>query len=41
VVTAFAASVGAGARATAPDRRAWAMVLLGALLVLASVWGGP
>lgn len=41
VVTAFAASVGAGARATAPDRRAWALVLLGALLVLASVWGRP
>lgn len=41
IVTAFAASVGAGARATSPDGRAWAMVLLGALLVLASVWGRP
>ena len=41
VVTAFAASVGAGARTTSPDARAWAMVLLGALLVLASVWGRP
>jgi PTS system mannose-specific IIC component len=41
VVTAFAASVGAGARTTSPDGRAWAMVLLGALLVLASVWGRP
>ena len=41
VVTAFAASVGAGARTTSPDARAWAMVLLGALIVLASVWGRP
>ena len=41
VVTVIAASVGAGARATAPDVRAWAMVLLGALLVLAATWLRP
>lgn len=39
VVTALAASIGSGARTTAPDVRAWAMVLLGALLVLAALWG--
>lgn len=40
VVTALAASIGAGARTTAPDRRAWAIVLLGALLVVAVLgWG--
>lgn len=38
LVTAVAASVGAGARTTAPDIRAWAMVLLGALLVVATLW---
>ena len=41
VVTALAASIGSGARTTAPDARAWAMVLLGALLVLAALWGRP
>jgi PTS system mannose-specific IIC component len=38
LVTAVAASIGAGARTTAPDVRAWAMVLLGALLVIATLW---
>lgn len=38
LVTAVAASIGAGARTTAPDIRAWAMVLLGALLVVAALW---
>lgn len=38
LVTAVAASIGAGARTTAPDDRAWVMVLLGALLVLAVLW---
>jgi len=38
LVTSIAASIGAGARTTAPDVRAWAMVLLGALLVIASLW---
>jgi len=37
-VTAISASIGAGARTTAPDVRAWAMVLLGALLVIATLW---
>lgn len=41
LVTALAASIGAGARTTAPDRRAWAMVLLGALLTVATLWRGP
>jgi len=41
LVTAVAASIGAGARTTAPDIRAWAMVLLGALLVVAALWSGP
>jgi len=41
VVLALAASIGSGARTTAPDARAWAMVLLGALLVLAALWGRP
>jgi len=38
LVTAISASIGAGARTTAPDVRAWAMVLLGALLVIATLW---
>lgn len=41
LVTALAASIGAGARTTAPDRRAWAMVLLGALLTVSTLWRGP
>lgn len=41
LVTALAASIGAGARTTAPDRRAWAMVLLGALLTVTTLWTGP
>ena len=39
LVTALAASIGAGARTTAPDGRAWAMVLLGALVTVATLWG--
>ncbi|MFW6084961.1 MAG: hypothetical protein ACODAA_07095, partial [Gemmatimonadota bacterium] len=39
VVTALAASIGAGARTTSPDIRAWVMVLLGALLTVATLWG--
>lgn len=39
LVTAIAASIGAGARTTAPDVRAWMMVLLGALLTFATLWG--
>ncbi len=38
LVTALAASIGAGARTTSPDIRAWAMVLLGALLTVATLW---
>lgn len=38
LVTALAASIGAGARTTSPDVRAWAMVLLGALLTVATLW---
>jgi len=41
LVTALAASIGAGARTTAPDRRAWAIVLLGAVLVGAVLWWVP
>jgi len=41
LVTALAASVGAGARTTAPDGRAWAMVLIGALLAASTLWPGP
>jgi PTS system mannose-specific IIC component len=40
LVTALAASIGAGARTTAPDRRAWVMVLLGALLTVSTMWWG-
>lgn len=39
LVTTIAASIGAGARSTAPDVRAWMMVLLGALLTFATLWG--
>lgn len=38
LVTALAASIGAGARTTSPDTRAWVMVLLGALLTVATLW---
>jgi PTS system mannose-specific IIC component len=41
LVTALAASIGAGARTTAPDRRAWVLVLLGALLTVATLWRFP
>ena len=41
LVTALSASIGAGARASAPDIRAWAMVLLGALLTLAALGWRP
>lgn len=38
VVTVLAASIGSAARTTAPDVRAWVMVLLGAIMVLAAMW---
>ena len=38
VVTLLAASIGSAARTTAPDVRAWAMVLLGAVMVLTAIW---
>jgi hypothetical protein len=41
LLTAVAASIGAGARTTAPDGRAWAMVLIGALLAASTLWPGP
>ena len=41
LVTALAASIGAGARTTAPDGRAWAMVLLGAAIAAALLWNLP
>lgn len=41
LMTALAASVGAGARTTAPESRAWIMVLSGAVVTLALLWGGP
>lgn len=41
LVTALAASIGAGARTTAPDGRAWAIVLLGALLTVTTLWWVP
>lgn len=41
LVTALSASIGAGARVSAPDIRAWAMVLLGALITLAALGWRP
>jgi len=38
VVTVLAASVGSAARTTAPDVRAWGMVLLGVIIVLTAIW---
>lgn len=38
VVMLLAASIGSAARTTAPDVRAWAMVLLGAVMVLTAMW---
>ena len=38
VVAVLAASVGSAARTTAPDVRAWGMVLLGVIIVLTAIW---
>ena len=38
VVILLASSVGSAARTTGPDVRAWAMVLLGAMIVLTTLW---